>query len=48
MAGSGKTENKNVSLAKMKGLNTVILPIVVSVCFFEIVISLRKLSILCL
>ena len=46
--GPGKAKNKNVSLDKMKDLNTVIFPVVVSFCFFQIVISLRKFSILCL
>ena len=45
--GSGRTENKYVSLGKIKDLKTVILPIVVNLCRFQIVISFRKFSILC-
>ena len=41
--GSGKTENKNVSFDKMKDLYTVILPIVVSLCFFPNCYILTKI-----
>ena len=44
--GLGRTENKYVNLDRIKVLNTVILPIVVSLCFFHDVISLRNCSIL--